>query len=331
MLIVAAAARWSSAAFVWADQRPLLGGSPRPARRRRGSAITAICLAGLVEKHRVHEHALLLGPTWPGHDAVRRPARLGRPGHDHLAPPRQPAAEAAAQQRPADDAVRDLHDPCGEPGRAVATRPRCPVATRRTRPAHQAMGAALYGRPEMPREAASRWVLGVRRAEASARRARVRAGRRRAAAARSGGSRRCPSGRRAERAPGRRDLSHTTRTSPGLAIRLLPSNNGAQSIRGARREHRRHRQDRRSVRPRTARPTQVTERQAREVAEAARETEWTRPSFAKELYLGRFDLVADPPAPACRRRMTSARRGVPRPARAPTARRSTAAGSSASR
>ena len=44
-------------------------------------------------------------------------------------------------------------------------------------------------------------------------------------------------------------------------------------------------------------PTQVTERQAREVAEAARETEWTRPSFAKELYLGRFDLSLIHPHP----------------------------------
>ena len=34
----------------------------------------------------------------------------------------------------------------------------------------------------------------------------------------------------------------------------------------------------------------VSEQEARQVAEAARETEWTRPSFAKELYLGRFDL-----------------------------------------
>jgi alkylation response protein AidB-like acyl-CoA dehydrogenase len=34
----------------------------------------------------------------------------------------------------------------------------------------------------------------------------------------------------------------------------------------------------------------VTEQQARQVAEAAREPGWTRPSFAKELYLGRFDL-----------------------------------------
>ncbi len=41
----------------------------------------------------------------------------------------------------------------------------------------------------------------------------------------------------------------------------------------------------------------VTERQAREVAEAARETEWNRPSFAKELYLGRFDLSLIHPHP----------------------------------
>jgi alkylation response protein AidB-like acyl-CoA dehydrogenase len=33
-----------------------------------------------------------------------------------------------------------------------------------------------------------------------------------------------------------------------------------------------------------------TERQSREVAEAARETEWTLPSFGKELFLGRFRL-----------------------------------------
>jgi alkylation response protein AidB-like acyl-CoA dehydrogenase len=43
--------------------------------------------------------------------------------------------------------------------------------------------------------------------------------------------------------------------------------------------------------------TDVTERQAREIAEAARETEWTRPSFAKELYLGRFDLGLIHPHP----------------------------------
>ena len=41
----------------------------------------------------------------------------------------------------------------------------------------------------------------------------------------------------------------------------------------------------------------VSEREAREVAEAARETEWTRPSFAKELYLGRFDFSLVHPYP----------------------------------
>ena len=41
----------------------------------------------------------------------------------------------------------------------------------------------------------------------------------------------------------------------------------------------------------------VTEREARQIAEAARETEWTRPSFAKGLYLGRFDLSLIHPHP----------------------------------
>jgi alkylation response protein AidB-like acyl-CoA dehydrogenase len=46
--------------------------------------------------------------------------------------------------------------------------------------------------------------------------------------------------------------------------------------------------------------THVTEAQARAVAEAARETDWRQPSFAKELYLGRFqlDLVHPHPRPA---------------------------------
>jgi alkylation response protein AidB-like acyl-CoA dehydrogenase len=48
--------------------------------------------------------------------------------------------------------------------------------------------------------------------------------------------------------------------------------------------------------------TEVSERQARKVAEAAREAEWTLPSFAKELFLGnfRFDLIHPQPpvAPA---------------------------------
>ncbi len=42
---------------------------------------------------------------------------------------------------------------------------------------------------------------------------------------------------------------------------------------------------------------EVTEKQARQVAEAAREDGWTRPSFAKELYLGRFDLSLIHPHP----------------------------------
>jgi alkylation response protein AidB-like acyl-CoA dehydrogenase len=42
---------------------------------------------------------------------------------------------------------------------------------------------------------------------------------------------------------------------------------------------------------------QVSEREAREVAEAARETEWTRPSFAKGLYLGAFDMSLIHPHP----------------------------------
>ncbi|MET8681443.1 acyl-CoA dehydrogenase family protein [Streptomyces sp. NPDC004647] len=49
----------------------------------------------------------------------------------------------------------------------------------------------------------------------------------------------------------------------------------------------------------SARPT-VTEREARQVAEAAREQDWRKPSFAKELFLGRFrlDLIHPHPTPA---------------------------------
>ena len=43
--------------------------------------------------------------------------------------------------------------------------------------------------------------------------------------------------------------------------------------------------------------TQVDEREARRVAEAARQTEWRQPSFAKELYLGRFRLDLIHPHP----------------------------------
>ncbi|MDP3890266.1 acyl-CoA dehydrogenase family protein [Nocardioides sp.] len=41
----------------------------------------------------------------------------------------------------------------------------------------------------------------------------------------------------------------------------------------------------------------ASEAEARELAEAARETEWTRPSFAKGLFLGRFDLGLVHPHP----------------------------------
>ncbi|MBX6391745.1 MAG: acyl-CoA dehydrogenase family protein [Frankia sp.] len=46
--------------------------------------------------------------------------------------------------------------------------------------------------------------------------------------------------------------------------------------------------------------THVSEREARGVAEAAREKEWTRPSFGRELFLGRLrlDLISSPQWPA---------------------------------
>src|SRR5690349_10318094 len=44
-------------------------------------------------------------------------------------------------------------------------------------------------------------------------------------------------------------------------------------------------------------PRQVSEREARAVAEAAREKAWRRPSFAKELFLGRFRLDLIHPHP----------------------------------
>src|SRR4051812_8689126 len=43
--------------------------------------------------------------------------------------------------------------------------------------------------------------------------------------------------------------------------------------------------------------TQVSEKEARDVAEAARETEWTQPSFGKELFLGNFKLDLIYPQP----------------------------------
>src|SRR5918993_2635912 len=49
--------------------------------------------------------------------------------------------------------------------------------------------------------------------------------------------------------------------------------------------------------PPTAVRVDATEAEARELAEAAREAAWDRPSFAKELYLGRFDLSLIHPHP----------------------------------
>jgi alkylation response protein AidB-like acyl-CoA dehydrogenase len=46
-----------------------------------------------------------------------------------------------------------------------------------------------------------------------------------------------------------------------------------------------------------ARQVSVSESEARQVAEEARETEWTRPSFARGLYLGHFDLALVHPHP----------------------------------
>ena len=46
-----------------------------------------------------------------------------------------------------------------------------------------------------------------------------------------------------------------------------------------------------------SKPTEVSERESRELAEAARDIEYTRPSFAKELYLGKFDLPLIHPHP----------------------------------
>ena len=45
--------------------------------------------------------------------------------------------------------------------------------------------------------------------------------------------------------------------------------------------------------------SQVSEQEARQVAEAARETEWSMPSFVRELFLGRLrmDLIDPLPAP----------------------------------
>jgi alkylation response protein AidB-like acyl-CoA dehydrogenase len=49
-------------------------------------------------------------------------------------------------------------------------------------------------------------------------------------------------------------------------------------------------------------PVDVSEKQSRQVAEAARESEWRKPSFGKELFLGRFRLDLLDPWPAAQPR-----------------------------
>jgi hypothetical protein len=49
--------------------------------------------------------------------------------------------------------------------------------------------------------------------------------------------------------------------------------------------------------PEQSTPVRTTERESRAVAEAARESDWDRPSFARGLYLGRFDLDLIHPHP----------------------------------
>jgi hypothetical protein len=41
----------------------------------------------------------------------------------------------------------------------------------------------------------------------------------------------------------------------------------------------------------------ISEKQSRQVVEEAREQEWTRPSFGKELFMGRFRLELIHPYP----------------------------------
>ena len=54
-----------------------------------------------------------------------------------------------------------------------------------------------------------------------------------------------------------------------------------------------------TVKEATKQGPQVSELEARQVAEAARETEWSKPSFVRELFLGKLnlDLIDPPPAP----------------------------------
>ncbi len=77
--------------------------------------------------------------------------------------------------------------------------------------------------------------------------------------------------------------------------------------------------------------TNVTEREARQVAEAARQQDWHKPSFAKELFLGRFRLDLIHPHPLPDGESVRPRRGVPPPGCAPSARRSSTRPASSAR
>ena len=55
--------------------------------------------------------------------------------------------------------------------------------------------------------------------------------------------------------------------------------------------------DKSSGQPAPGQRVEATEAEARALAEAARQTEWDRPSFAKGLYLGRFDVSLIHPHP----------------------------------
>jgi hypothetical protein len=52
---------------------------------------------------------------------------------------------------------------------------------------------------------------------------------------------------------------------------------------------------------------QISEREAMRVAEAAREKEWTRPSFMREMFLGNFRLDLVHPSRSPIRRAPSSR------------------------
>lgn len=127
-----------------------------------GIAVIAICLAGFAEKHRVHEHALLLGPTWPR-------------AQPYVVPLASIDPDTVTSHLRANQLPKRLHN------NGLPTM-RCAIYTTRAvslvglsyeaalgerNPAdsrgHQAVGH-FFGRNDMPREAASRWVLGVRRA-----------------------------------------------------------------------------------------------------------------------------------------------------------------------